>query len=224
MRHKSTKQSLRSDWVPFAGESPAKWDFPRQSHSVDARWDFSRWSHQTCWVRRGESDLGLVLDIAQLFSSNVRMCQMWWHSDLTHNQGCSYGGRRQAGPPTTYDFRPAPKKKKKKDFRPAQLFFFLVPSTTCMFHNRGSIIAQYVIYIENDLVRLWIPAGALPVDPQSLALHFVGFTHSACHYYSQLFSTTQIGLATTLHTTKTTQPWLSPESGGIWEYSVDGRS
>ena len=69
-----------------------------------------------------------------------------------------------------------------------------------MCHNRGSIIAQYtyVIYIENDLVRLWIPAGALPVDPQSLALRFVGFTHSACHYYSQLFSTTQIGLATTL--------------------------
>ena len=69
-----------------------------------------------------------------------------------------------------------------------------------MFHNRGSIIAQYtyVIYIENYLVRLWIPAGALPVDPQSLALRFVGFTHSACHYYSQLFSTTQIGLATTL--------------------------
>ena len=71
-----------------------------------------------------------------------------------------------------------------------------------MFHNRGSIIAQYtyVIYIENDLVRLWIPAGALPVDPQSLVLRFVGFTHSACHYYSQLFSTTQIGLATTLMT------------------------
>ena len=42
-------------------------------------------------------------------------------------------------------------------------FFFLVPGT--MFHNRGSIIAQYtyVIYIENDLVRLWIPAGAPPV-------------------------------------------------------------
>ena len=69
-----------------------------------------------------------------------------------------------------------------------------------MFHNRGSIIAQYtcVIYIENDLVRLWIPAGALPPDPRSLALRFVGFTHSACHYYSQLFSTTQIGLARTL--------------------------
>ena len=65
--------SPRSDWVPFAGESPAKWDFPRQSHSVDARRDFSRWSHQRCWVRRGESDLGLVIDIAQLFSSNVRM-------------------------------------------------------------------------------------------------------------------------------------------------------
>ena len=69
-----------------------------------------------------------------------------------------------------------------------------------MFHNRGSIIAQYtcVTYIEYDLVRLWIPAGALPPDPRSLALRFVGFTHSACHYYSQLFSTTQIGLARTL--------------------------
>ena len=68
-----------------------------------------------------------------------------------------------------------------------------------MFHNRGSIIAQYtyVIYsIENDLVRLWIHARALPLDPRSLALRFIGFTHSACHYYSQLFSTTQIGLAT----------------------------
>ena len=36
-----------------------------------------------------------------------------------------------------------------------------------MFHNRGSIIAQYtyVIYIENDLVRLWIPAGHCPWTP-----------------------------------------------------------
>ena len=56
----------------------------------------------------------------------------------------------------------------------------------------------FYIYIENDLVRLWIPAGALPLDPWSLALRFVRFTHSACHYYSQkLFSTTQIGMATT---------------------------
>ena len=64
-------------------------------------------------------------------------------------QGCSYGGRRRAGPPTTHDFRPA-----------LIFFLFFVPGT--MFHNRGSIIAQYtyVIYIENDLVRLWIPAGA----------------------------------------------------------------
>ena len=45
-----------------------------------------------------------------------------------------------------------------------------------MFHNRDSIIAQYtyVIYIENDLVKLWIPAGA---PPRSLVLRFVGFTH-----------------------------------------------
>ena len=37
-----------------------------------------------------------------------------------------------------------------------------------------------------------------PGHPQSLVLRFVGFTHSACHYYSQLLTTTQIGLATTL--------------------------
>ena len=58
-------------------------------------------------------------------------------------QGSSYGGRRRAGPPTTHDFRPAH-------------FFFGVCVPGTMFHNRGSIIAQYtcVIYIENDLVRL----------------------------------------------------------------------
>ena len=48
-----------------------------------------------------------------------------------------------------------------------------------------------MLCIENDLLRLWIPAGALPLDPRSLALRFIDFTHSACHYYSQLFSTTQ---------------------------------
>ena len=37
-----------------------------------------------------------------------------------------------------------------------------------------------------------------PGHPRSLVLRFVGFTHSACHYYSQLLTTTQIGLATTL--------------------------
>ena len=42
------------------------------------------------------------------------------------------------------------------------------------------------------------PPGHCPWTPRSLALRFIGFTHSACHYYSQLFSTTQIGLATTL--------------------------
>ena len=78
-------------------------------------------------------------------------------------------------------------------------FFFIYFFFYCLFHNRGSIIAQYtcVIYIENDLVRLWIP-GPRTSDPRSLALCFVGFPHSACHYYSQLFSTTQIGLARTL--------------------------
>ena len=90
-----------------------------------------------------------------------------------------------------------------------------------MFHNRGSIIAQYtyVIYIENDLVRLWIPAGALPLDPRSLALRFIGFTHSACHYYSQLFSTTQIGLATTLSVGIT----IFPISIYRWNYIVKNR-
>ena len=61
------------------GKVPLSRTFPRQSHSVDARQDFSQWSDQTCWVRGGESDLGLVIGIAQLFSSNVRMREMWWH-------------------------------------------------------------------------------------------------------------------------------------------------
>ena len=39
---------------------------------------------------------------------------------------------------------------------------------------------------------------SLPGHPRSLVLRIVGFTHSACHYYSQLLTTTQIGLATTL--------------------------
>ena len=113
--------------------------------------------------------------------------RQWDLNPGSHDQGCSYGGRRRAGPPSTHDFRPAQPKKKR-----------FPPGT--MLHNRGSIIAQYtyVIYIENDLVRLWNPAGALPLDSRSLALRFFGFTHSACHYYAQLFSTTQIGLATTL--------------------------
>ena len=79
------RYALRSHQVPFAGTLPGKRDFPRQSHSVDARRDFSRWSHQTCWVRGRKSDLGLVIDIAQLFSSNVRMRELWWHGDLTHS-------------------------------------------------------------------------------------------------------------------------------------------
>ena len=67
-------------------------------------------------------------------------------------QGSSYGGGAGRGrPPLTISGQHQKKKKKK-----------LVPCT--MFHNWGSIITQYtcVIYIENDLVRLWIPAGALP--------------------------------------------------------------
>ena len=53
-----------------------------------------------------------------------------FHFFIVHHQGCSYGGRRRAGPPTTHDFRPTLK----------------VPGT--IFHNRGSIIAQYTyVYI-----------------------------------------------------------------------------
>ena len=55
--------------------------------------------------------------------------------------------------------------------------------------------------------------GHCPWTPRSLALRFIGFTHSACHYYSQLFSTTQIGLATTLHTKDTVRaPLPHPHS------------
>ena len=75
--------------IPAFTSGPVCRDFPRQSHSVDVRRDFSRWSHQTCWVRGRKSDLGLVIDIVQLFSSNVRMRQMWWHCDLTHSQNHS---------------------------------------------------------------------------------------------------------------------------------------
>ena len=79
-------QSLRSDGVPLSGESPARQDFPRQSHRVDARRDFSRWPHRPCWVRGRNSDLGLVIDIAQLLLSNVRMREMCWHGDLTQSR------------------------------------------------------------------------------------------------------------------------------------------
>ena len=72
--------------LPAFTSGPVCRDFPRQSHSVDARRDFSRWSHQTSWVRGRKSDLGLVINIAQLFSSNVRMRELWWHGDLTHSQ------------------------------------------------------------------------------------------------------------------------------------------
>ena len=75
--------------LPAFTLGPVCRDFPRQSHSVDARWDFSQWSHQTCWVRGRKSDLGLVIDIAQLFSSNVRMRELWWLGDLTHSRNHS---------------------------------------------------------------------------------------------------------------------------------------
>ena len=94
-RHKKLSRSDHS-WLGFrpcvqtgsrlAGKVPARRDFPRQSHRVDARRDFSRWSHQTCWVRGQKSDLGLVIDIAQLFSSNVHMRELWWLGDLTHSR------------------------------------------------------------------------------------------------------------------------------------------
>ena len=78
--------TLRSDGVPLSGESPARQDFPRQSHCVDARRDFSRWPHRPCWVRGRNSDLGLVIDIAQLLLSNVRMREMCWHGDLMQSR------------------------------------------------------------------------------------------------------------------------------------------
>ena len=61
-----------------------------------------------------------------------------------YQQGCSYGGRRRAGPPSTRDFRPSQSMNHKNDFRPAQFFylfkhFLIVPGT--MFHNRNAIIS-----------------------------------------------------------------------------------
>ena len=82
----SSRQSPRSDGVPLSGESPTRRDFPRQSHRVDARRDFSRRPHQTCWVPGTKIDLGLVIDIAQLLLSNVRMREMCWHGDLTQSR------------------------------------------------------------------------------------------------------------------------------------------
>ena len=78
--------SLRSDGVPLSGESPARQDFPRQSHRGGRSPDFSRWPHRPCWVRGRNSDLGLVIDIAQLLLSNVRMREMCWHGDLTQSR------------------------------------------------------------------------------------------------------------------------------------------
>ena len=86
--HKSRTHTPRSDGVPLSGESPARRDLkaPRQSHRVDARRDFSRRPHRPCWVRGRNSDLGLVIDIAQLLLSNVRMREMCWHGDLTQSR------------------------------------------------------------------------------------------------------------------------------------------
>ena len=85
------------------------------------------------------------------------------------------GGTGRGRPPLTISAR-HPKKKYIYIYISSSFFsFFLVPGT--MFHNRGSIIAHYtyVIYIENYLVRLWIPAGALPLDPPVVgaALHWL---------------------------------------------------
>ena len=43
---------------------------------VYARRDFSRWPHRPCWVRGRNSDLGLVIDIAQLLLSK---CAHAWN-------------------------------------------------------------------------------------------------------------------------------------------------
>ena len=126
----------------------------------------------------------------------------WWNYTLNTcskciYQGCSYGGRRRAGLPTT--------------FPPGTIFcYFFVPGT--MFHNRGSIIAQYTCCV---ILKMTLSGSESPPGhPRSLVLRFVGFTHSACHYYSQLLTTTQIGLATTLAFIIL---WLNATSGMLKE-------
>ena len=48
-------------------------------------------------------------------------------------------------------------------------------------------IAQYTyLILKMTLSGSETPPGALPLDPRSLALRFVCFTNSACHYYSPL--------------------------------------
>ena len=63
-----------------------------------------------------------------------------------HRVVATVGGAGRGRPALTISAR---HNNKKNDFRPAQYFFiflfFLVPGT--MFHNRGSIIAQYTCYI-----------------------------------------------------------------------------
>ena len=141
------------------------------------------------WLSVGQT-LGENEVMLKALSSDLLNLDFFFLCVFCYNQGCSYGGRRPGGAAQHSRFPPGTTQKIMISARHNFFFFFffLVPGT--MFHNRGSIIAQYtyVIYIENDLVRLWIPAGALPLDPRSLALCFIGFTHSACHYYSQLFS------------------------------------
>ena len=68
-----------------------KQDFPRQSHSVDAPWGLLPVdpTSNVLGPEKGKSDLGLVIDIAQLFSSNVPCSKCGGTVTLTHSQNHS---------------------------------------------------------------------------------------------------------------------------------------
>ena len=75
-------ESPRSDGSPLSGESPAS-----GNHIV---WTLAgtcpRVPTKHVGFRGRKSTLGLVIDIAQLFSSNVCMREMCWHGDLTQSR------------------------------------------------------------------------------------------------------------------------------------------
>ena len=87
------------------------------------------------------------------------------------DQGCSYGGRCRAGPPTTYDFRPAQKNKKNPPGTNFFIFFYLFFwCLATMFHNRWfNNCTIYIIMLYTLKMTLSGSEslhGALPVDPQ----------------------------------------------------------
>ena len=73
----------------LAGKVPLGGTFPGNHHDHIV-WTLAGTSpgvpHQTCWVPGTKIDLGLVIDIAQLLLSNVRMREMCWHGDLTQSR------------------------------------------------------------------------------------------------------------------------------------------